>query len=663
MSTLYAEVIPNQKIGVKSSTLTYKVPDKSYQVGQLVEIPLRKGKTKGLIFEIKNIKPNYPTKSIIGKIENTPELQPYQIELIKFISNYYLCPLHKVLKLFIPSSFFNKKNIKALADEKIVQSKIEKPFKLNQQQQKALEIISKSKKRICLLHGITGSGKTEIYRQLTDQNIKKQQQVLILIPEISLTPQTVNNFERKFGKNIAIIHSKLTPTQKEKFWKKIHHGELNIIIGSRSAIFAPFINLGKIIIDEEHEDSYKQEQSPRYNTQTIAEKIAEMLDIQIILGSATPSIENYYKAKQGEYELIELTERAGMTKQSLPPIKIVDMREELKKRNFSIFSHELLDKLTANLQKFEQSILFLNRRGAASAIICRDCGHVEKCPNCQIAYTYHSKINLEESLLSAERMICHHCGKIEKMPKNCSNCSSISIKYIGIGTQKVEDETKKAFPNAILLRADKDTTKTKNSFEEIYQSFKKNNGDILIGTQMIGKGLHIPGVTLVGIMLADTSLTIPDYRSSEKAFQLFTQVAGRSGREKPGIVIIQTYMPDHPAIKATLNHDYLGFYNQELSQRQEMGFPPFSKLVKLTIEDKDQQKAYFRAQALSQKLETNKNEDIFNINVYPALIPKLKNKFRWIILLSGKNPQKFIKNLHHLLENDIKIDVDPKFTV
>ncbi len=659
----FAEIVIPQKVG-SNETLTYQLPEKSeIQIGNIVTIPLRNRQVRGVILEIHTKKPSYPTKSICSKVENAPHLAPYQIELLKFISDYYFCPLYKAIKLFLPPGIINKKKIN-LPEKQYFKDEIEKPFKLTDEQQAALENVAKSDKQTILLHGITGSGKTEIYRRLTEKILHKGQQTLILVPEISLTPQTVHNFECKFGKNIAIIHSRLTPKQKADQWLHIYQNHTPIIIGSRSAIFAPFQNLGLIIIDEEHEDSYKQEQAPRYNTVTVAQKICSLLDIKLILGTATPSVESYFKASQGEYELIEIRNRVNHQTASLPDIEIVDLREEIKKKNFSIFSDRLHFSIKENLGKLEQTILFMNRRGAASAILCRDCGHLEKCPHCNIAFTFHNKIHVENSILPAQRMICHHCGLIKRLPETCPNCDSLKIKYIGIGTQKIEDQTRQDFPNATILRADRDTTKGREQFNQIYQQFKNKQADILIGTQMIGKGLHLPAVTLVGVVIADTTLTIPDYRSSEKTFQLLTQVAGRAGREKPGRVIIQTYLPDHYVITATLNNDYLGFFNRELKIRQELRLPPFSRLIKLTISDKDQEKVYFRAQSLQQKLQAEAGEEL-QINSYPALIPRLKQQYRWQILISGSTPHSFLKNFvcQNKLEDDIRIDVDPISTV
>lgn len=677
MSDLFAEILFPRKLNGPKETLTYQVPEQNhqdFQVGDLVEVPLKNSKQRGVIWEIHRDRPSFNTKPIQKKITDFFSLNSYQIELIRYISERHFCPLHKTLKLFYPANVFSAKKARQIEFTDRGSAIQSSHFDLSPGQQKALDQIKQSIHQTFLLHGVTGSGKTEIYRRLALEQLDQGKQVLILIPEISLTPQTVKNFEQQFGKNLAVIHSRLTPKDKLEYLTNIARGNYRITIGSRSAIFSPFQNLGLIIIDEEHEDSYKQDQSPRYHAREIALKIAELKQktepFKIILGSATPSIESYFAAQKGEYQLIEMPDRLPQISQkhAMPKIHLVDLREELRKKNFSIFSEKLQEKIRQNLQKGEQTILFLNRRGAASAVICRDCGYTENCPQCSVALTYHSRINVEESILPSHRLLCHHCGRIYPLPTTCKECGSHLIKYIGLGTQKIEEELVKLFPQARIVRADKDTTRQKGDFEKIYRDFRDGQADILIGTQMIGKGLHLPHVTLVGIVLADTGLTIPDFRSAEKTFQLLTQVAGRSGRVKPGEVIIQTYMPEHFAIQTTVQHDYRSFYEQELHHRRQSLFPPFQKLVKLTIENTDQEKAYYLSHQIFSELESfreNHRQLVSEINLFPALISKLKNKYRWQILLTGQHPRQFLEKfcLQKPLKNDIKIDVDPLHTI
>ncbi len=659
-------------------TLTYKIPpelESALKIGQLVEIPLRNAQIRGVVLGIHDIKPLFNTKEITKIINDFYSLTETQLKLLKYISKKHFTPLFQAIKLFYSTNIFSRKRSKEIAPPEYKKHEPQEAFQLSIEQKNALQQIKQHPEQTILLHGVTSSGKTEIYRRLTDEKIKNNQQTLILIPEISLTPQTVQNFKIQFGENIAIIHSKLTPKEKTEYITNIARGHYQIIIGSRSAIFAPFQSLGLIIIDEEHEDSYKQDNNPRYHTREIALKIKEIEaeqgnSIQIILGSATPSIETYFKAQSGVYKLVEMPTRLPHKNghQALPKIHLVDLREELKKKNYSIFSDLLQEKIAINLQNKEQTILFLNRRGSASAIICRDCGQTEECPNCSVSLTYHSKITVEGNILPTQRLVCHHCGRIFKMPQHCNNCSSHLIKHIGLGTQKIEEELAKLFPNARILRADRDTTSNKDGFEHIYKEFRDNKADILIGTQMIGKGLHLPNVTLVGVVLADTGLTIPDFRSAEKTFQLLVQVAGRSGRVKPGEVLIQTYLPEHYAIQSTLEQNFQNFYDQEIQHREKGKLPPFEQIIKITVENTDQEKAYYLSNQLFTNLQSERGkhpEDITSINLFPAFIPKLKKKFRWQILISGKSPHSFLQNffLQNKRINDIKIDVDPLHTI
>lgn len=667
---MFAEILLPQKVGKDKDTLTYSLSEaSSFKVGQIVEVPLRNKKVKGVIHEIHNNKPPYNTKEILGLVSNAPHLSEWQIKLLNWVSEYYMAPLFKSLKLFLPVPFVKKKKIQALDISDETKEIENHKHELTDKQKEILERILLSKKVIQLIYGITGSGKTEIYMHYADKIIHEGKQILMLVPEISLTPQTVQRFDRHFNHKIAVIHSQLTPKQKEREWLKIHSGEAKVVIGSRSAIFAPFKNLGTIIMDEEHDASYKQDQSPRYNTLDVAKKIAEILNIKIILGSATPRLETYYKSLQGEFELHELSERPILTNSSLPNCFIVDLRDELKKKNYSIFSDLLQEKIAEKLKNKEQVILFLNRRGAASAVICRVCGYVMKCRKCQIALTYHQKLALENSIYKAERLICHHCGLMEQIPTECPQCQSGYIKYIGVGTQRVETEVNKLFPEARVIRADRDTVTKRDDFKNIYDSFKNHGADILIGTQMIALGLHLPKVNLVGIILADMGLTIPDFRSSEKSFQLLTQVAGRAGRAgHSGEVVIQTYLPDNYVVQTASKHDYKNFYQQELTLRNQLSFPPFTKLIKLTIAETKEIKAIQQTEsifnelnALNESPEFKTPENHNQITFYPALFPKLKNKYRWHILISGQNPQKILKSIK--LPDEAIIDVDPISTV
>lgn len=669
---MYAEILFSQKVGTSKDTLIYKVPEsleKAVQKGKIVEIPLRNKRLRGVVAKIHHNQPDYPTKEILELAKEAAHLQEWQLELISWISDYYFCPAHRVLKQFFPMTISQKKHLPAYQSNSLHTDWNAKKLTLTVDQKRAFETIMETDKQIALLHGITSSGKTEIYRRLAEKQLEQDKQVLILIPEISLTPQTFEAFEAEFGSSVAVLHSQLTTKTKERFWYKIYHGEAKIIIGSRSALFAPFANLGLIVMDEEHEFSYKQDQAPRYHARDVALKIAELLKIKVVLGSATPSLESYHQATQNNYKLVELKQRIHHKNSvQLPAVTIVDLREEIRKKNFSIFSEVLREGIAEKLSNERQIILFLNRRGAACAVLCRECGHIEKCDNCDVAMTYHRQISAEQLILPAERLICHHCNKIKKIPVLCPKCGSTFIRYLGLGTQRVEEETRKLFPKARILRADRDTVKQRNSFEKLYKAFKNHEADILIGTQMIGKGLHLPHVSLVGVILADLSLTIPDFRSSERTFQILTQVAGRAGREaQTGEVIIQTYIPESYVIQKSIKHDYQGFFEEEIKIRKSFAYPPFNKLIKLTISSKDAEKCLQKAANILGVLE-NTNKTIKNaaasIASYPALISKIQNMYRWHILITGQNPEMLLKNLPEnakklLYDKSIKIDVDP----
>lgn len=633
--SLYAEVGFQRKVGDKD-LLTYKASD-DISVGSFIKVPLKTQKTYGIVVKTTKTPPSYKTREI-GEVIDKNLLSKWQVDLMIWISEYYMCPLHKVIKLFVPSKIFNDKKMRALKAQKESEKNIkkEKIKTLTDEQIKALEKIEKSNEKLFLLHGITGSGKTEIYTQLAQKYTAENKQVLILVPEISLTPQTVEYFEKTTGEKAETIHSRLSEGERIRAWQNIKSGKSKIVIGSRSAIFAPFQSLGLIIVDEEHEPSYKQDQAPRYDARKVALKLAELIpDLQVIFGSATPSCEAFSNKK---FTHLELKHRIDKT--PLPKVEIADMREEFKKKNFSIFSDTLHKKIEQALANKEQIILFLNRRGNASAVVCRACGYRVKCKNCDVSLTYHKKM---EPIL-----ICHHCGKTQPPPINCPMCGSHYIKYIGTGTQKVEEETIKAFPKAKVLRADKDTTGKKHSFEKIYKDFRAHKANILIGTQMIGKGLHLPKVNLVGVILADIGLGIPDFRSQERTFQLLEQVAGRAGRgKKQGEVVIQTYEPKNPAIKAVEDHSYNEFCEQELRNRQSLAYPPFSLLTKLTYSDKSEKKCIEEVKKLEEKLGNCEKTS------YPALIPRLNGKYRYHILVKNKRLNKAD------VPEGWKIDVDP----
>ena len=531
-------------------------------------------------------------------------------------------------------------------------------LKLTAQQEAAFNEIQTSladnKGETFLLHGVTGSGKTEVYLQALAEAIKLGKRAIVLVPEISLTPQTIDRFASRFPYRVAVIHSKLSLGEQFDQWHQIQNGQYDVVIGARSAIFAPQPQLGLIVIDEEHEWTYKQDNSPRYHTRDVALKIAELNKATVILGSATPDVSSYYNAKKGKYRLLEMPERVTPKEGSpLPRVEIVDLREELKAGNTGIFSRLLEYEINNALRKKEQAILFFNRRGTSTFVQCRDCGHVLQCPNCYVSLNYHSDNDF---------LLCHQCNYKKRTPKKCPACGSPRIKYMGLGTQKLEQETAATFPRARLLRWDSDSTNGKDSHKNILDTFKKREADILIGTQMVAKGLDLPNVTLVGVVIADSGLNLPDFRAGERTFQLISQVAGRAGRgEAGGKVIIQTYMPEHYAIQATINHDYAAFYAQEIDYRKQLKNPPFSKLIKMTYIHANDVVCAKEAERMKKQLIFEMESDgLFGIDVLgpsPAFIQRLRGRYRWQIILRGANPGELLSKIS--IPQGWIIDVDP----
>lgn len=497
-------------------------------------------------------------------------------------------------------------------------------------QKSAVESIGRSDKTVQLLHGVTGSGKTEIYLTLIADQLQKGKSAIFLVPEISLTPQMLSQLRARFGPQAAILHSGLSAGERFDEWWRLRTGEAKIAVGARSAVFAPVENIGVIILDEEHDGSYFSESNPRYSTLEIAKMRAEYNGCKLVAGSATPSVETYLKATQGEYNLIRLPER--INRKPMPEIAIADMRREVRRGNNSAFSAALREELAECLEQKKQAILFLNRRGYAQSVVCRECGYVAKCEACDVSLTYHS----EENCLK-----CHYCGAQYRMLSACPECGGVHLSYMGTGTQKIVGELKKMFPSARILRMDNDTTSGKEGHYKILKQFADRKADILVGTQMIAKGHDFPAVTLVGILDADMSLHFSDYRSGERTFQLITQVAGRSGRaEEQGKVVLQTYDPENYILRFAIRYDYEGFFRHEISLRKSTAFPPFAKIVRVMVtasEDADALEAlravYF---ALKEIYEAHR-EDFLFFNKMKSPIKKIQNKFRYQVLMRVKN--------------------------
>lgn len=531
-----------------------------------------------------------------------------------------------------------------------------KAFELNNEQDEVFSEIISSKNEKFLIYGITGSGKTEVYLRLVEHYLKEGKDSIVLVPEISLTPQMVERFKGRFGSSISVFHSRLSEGEKFDEWMRVKNKEVKIAIGARSAIFLPFDDLGLIVIDEEHENSYKSDFDPKYHAVDIGEIKAELKDLKLVLGSATPSIESFYKAMDNQYKLLKLTNRA-VSINNIPQTQVIDMREELKNNNRSMFSELLLKEIEKNIESKEQTILFLNRRGFSTFVSCRSCGYVFKCETCDISLTYYQKNN---------NMVCNYCGKKYNIQRSCPKCKSKYVKYFGVGTEKVEEEIKKNFPSARVLRMDFDTTRKKDAYERIYYSFKNNEADILIGTQMVAKGLDFKNVTLVGVLAADISLNLPDFRASEKTFQLITQVSGRAGRGlKNGRVIIQTYNPDHYSLIHSSRQDYLSFYNEEIKIRKAMAYPPFGKLMNIIFYHKDEKVLIKASHLVGVELQKYVTNEIFLLGPCPCVISKIKDLYRYQVLLKGeislekaKEMKKLIYNIIKRHNNEIKISID-----
>ncbi|RKD34360.1 primosomal protein N' [Thermohalobacter berrensis] len=620
---------------------------------------------------------NFNTFNIQKVLQNINKRAFKQLEIIKFMCNNESVALNDLM-IKTESSLSSVKSLENKGYIKIVEKEIKrnpinkkiprtKKLELTEEQKNCVDTIykdiSEGKNNTFLIHGVTGSGKTEVYLQLIEKMLQKEKQSIVLVPEISLTPQTVERFVGRFGDKVAVLHSKLSLGERYDEWRKIREGKVKIVVGARSAIFAPFDNLGLIIIDEEHETSYKSSMSPKYDAIEVAQKRCELENATLILGSATPSIETYYKAQQGEIKLLTLSKRINNRK--MPPIEIIDMKEELDNGNKSIFSKSLYEAIKENLQNKKQTILFLNRRGFSTFISCRKCGYVAKCNKCDISLTYH----LSENILK-----CHYCGLAKKPPTICPECKSKYIKYFGVGTQKVEEIVKRTFPKARVARMDVDTTIRKGSHQKILDKVKNGDVDILIGTQMISKGLDFPNVTLVGIIAADITLNLPDFKSAERTFQLITQVGGRAGRgETEGRVILQTYEPEHYSIKTAKEHDYINFYNKEIAIRKEFDYPPFVDIINIIMADTDEKKLYNTCyktiDILKEKIgyEKIKNGNIKILGPHPAPISKIKGYHRWQVLIKCKgNHLAFLKKIikkvfiNTTYENiKVSIDINP----
>jgi len=521
---------------------------------------------------------------------------------------------------------------------------------LNEEQQQAVNSVltseNKAKNDVFLLEGITGSGKTEIYLQTIAAVMAKQKTAIMLVPEIALTPQMVERFKSRLGDAVAVLHSGLSQGERYDEWRKIERGEAQVVVGARSAIFAPLENIGVIIVDEEHETSYKQDEAPRYHARDLAIWRGEYHHCPVVLGSATPSLESRARAQKNIYQLLLLRKRADPAA-NLPSIEVVDLKEEYERKNTSNFSEDLQEKIADRLAKKEQSVLMLNRRGYSSFVMCRDCGYVLPCPNCDISLTLH---------MDTKTMRCHYCGHEERIPQHCPECGSNKIRYYGTGTQKVQEELQALFPEARILRMDVDTTRRKGAHERILQKFGAQEADILLGTQMIAKGLDYPNITLVGVLNADTALNLPDFRANERTFQLLTQVSGRAGRaEKQGEVVIQTFNPEHHAIVLAQQQDYESFYEQEMFLRHQSGYSPYYFTVKITCSHQEEQMAAKQIFKIAQLINTGLSAKSIVLGPTPSAIARVKNRYQYQMIIKYKKEPALSQLLKQILNESQKV--------
>lgn len=714
---MQAQVLVELKAKSLDKTFTYEIPENlldKVKVGIRVIVPFSSRKLEGFVLEIGNYNSNYNLKEILSIVDDEPILTQELIKLGKYMSkktlsnliNCYQTMLPKALKASyktvinkkyetivnlldynysgknnpqkliiekIKLGIVNKKELtdisisayKTLLKNNIIEEKQQEVYRINdkkiendkrvvltEEQNNVVKCVvnSMNKFQPFLLHGVTGSGKTEVYMNIIEKVIKEKE-VIVLVPEISLTPQFVDIFKRRFGSTVAIMHSGLSDGERYDEYRKIKEGYVKIVIGARSAIFSPFENLGLIIIDEEHTDTYKQDNNPRYDAIDIALKRAQYNNIPILLGSATPSIESYTRAKLGIYQLLELKNRIN---KKMPEVKLVDMKKEIRSGN-KILSKALIEAMNECLNRNEQIILLLNRRGYSTTVTCEDCGYVMKCPNCDITLTYHKQYN---------KMNCHYCDYSTHKITICPECHSKNISTFGLGTEKLQEEIEKIFDRKVL-RMDVDTTKRKGSHAKILKEFKEKKANILVGTQMIAKGLDFESVTLVGVINGDASLNIADFRSAERTFGLLNQVAGRSGRgELKGTVIIQGFNLDHYSIRYASNHDYISFYNEEMKIRKQLDYPPYTNLTLIKVVGTNYDECYNEAKKIKFFLDKN---NIKTLGPSSSNISKINNKYYVQVILKYKKLDKIYDYLSEIREMyksnnriNIEIDINPK---
>lgn len=715
---MYINVLIENKVKTNDMTFTYHVPynlEDNNLIGKRVLVPFAKREIQGFVLSYTNdVSSKYEIKDIISVLDGIPVLNNELLKLGKYMSEKYLCSLIYCYQVMLPSFFKANHNTKVSLNTKTY-VKLNKEYDVSliktEKQRKIIDYIkekkevlkneiesksilkklidnniileykkevyrdiniSYSKKNIeltkeqlnvsnsiknnfnksktILLYGVTGSGKTEVYIDVVKDVIKNKKTAIILVPEISLTPQITSRFKSVFKDDIAILHSSLSDGERYDEYRKIKNNEVSVVIGARSAVFAPLENIGIIIIDEEHSESYKQDNNPRYNTLDIARKRGEFHNCPVLIASATPTIESFARAKKGYYEYVELTKRVN--EKPMPKVTIVDMKKEVRKNN-PLFSSVLLEKIKNRLEKKEQILLLLNRRGYSNYLTCINCGFTYKCPNCDITLTYHKTSGM---------LRCHYCGYATNKLEVCPDCKEKSIRQMGTGTEKIEEEIKKIF-NCKVLRMDRDTTGKKGAHDKLIKEFESNNYDILVGTQMISKGLNFPNVTLVGVISADQSLNIPNYKSSENTYSLLDQVIGRAGRhDKAGEAVIQTFNENHYSIICASKHDYVGFYNIEMQIRKKLNYPPYCFICLIKITSKDFNYGINEAKKISIYLKNNLKSTIV-LGPSMANVLRINNNYNFQVILKYKRDDSLYNVLNDLIKiyegnSKIKVELD-----
>lgn len=651
--------------------LTYRIPDhlvQTVKVGQLVWAPLGKRKVRGVLLAPAAEPSEFQAKEIFEIDSEYSALEPQVFEWLIWISQYYLYPLGQVATLCLPPLKKQTKERKSNREPVVAEPRtIPRPTLTDEQTQVVQDISASSGFQTHLIFGVTGSGKTEIYLQLLEKTLKAGQTGLFLLPEISLTPQMIDRFSARFPGEVAVLHSQLTDRERTNQWWEIVEGRKKILLGARSALFCPLPNLGMIIVDEEHEPSFKQDEKLKYHGRDAAIMLGKMRNCAVLLGSATPSLESWYQAQKGRYHLHRLAKR--VQDRALPQVQILDLREE-EVANPDLpkwLSDPLYQLLCKTYSEKNQSALFLNRRGIAPVVLCESCGYVHECPNCDISLTLHQRSHL----------ICHYCDYHENYKEDCPSCKEGEMKPLGLGTEQIELDLIRLFPEARVARADRDEIQNRHDLESLIQEMESGEIDFLVGTQMIAKGLDFPKLKTVGLVLADIGFNIPDFRSTERSFQLITQVSGRAGRhvkagEDPGQVIVQTYNPEHASLVAAQTHNFEKFAEEELKIRQELYYPPFGRLATVRIQGADLSRLRQACQLISQRAESLKQR----FEAYQALevlgpseapLAKLRNQYRFQMLLKARDPSSLHRFCHQLLSDEkwipsgvkMSLDVDP----